>query len=247
VSPVEVQGRVVGQFLELSIAAQPLAASFEFYRALGFTSLPVSDSLPDPYLVLYDGNVTIGLHDREQDGARLTFVRPGLQDYVRALRRLGVEFAYAHLADSEFNRVGFADPTGQSIALLEARTFPPGDWNRQNVSACGEFLEYSLPTESLATSREFWLSLGFSTTTSGTAPHAWERLAGHGLTIGLHETHFRPGLAFRSPHLDARLAYLGAKGIAARSGNPLADKAQAAAMLTAPEGTVIYLFESGAQ
>ena len=27
--------------------------------------------------------------------------------------------AYAHLADNEFNRVGFADPTGQSIALLE--------------------------------------------------------------------------------------------------------------------------------
>jgi catechol 2,3-dioxygenase-like lactoylglutathione lyase family enzyme len=247
VSPVEVLVGVVGQFLELSIAARPLASSYEFYRALGFTSLPVSDSLPDPYLVLFDGNVAIGLHDREQDGACLTFVRPGLQDYVRALRRLGVDMTFTHLTDNEFNRVGFADPTGQSIALLEARTFPPGDWNRQNVSACGEFLEYSLPTESLSASREFWQSLGFTTKASGTAPHAWERLSGHGLTIGLHETHFRPGLAFRSPHLEARLAYLGAKGISARHGNPIADKAQASAMLAAPEGTVIYLFESGAQ
>lgn len=241
------RGSVVGQFLELSIAAQPLAASFEFYRALGFTSLPVSDSLPDPYVVLFDGSVAIGLHDREQEGARLTFVRPGLQDYVRALRRVGVDIAFAHLADNEFNRVGFSDPTGHSIALLEARTFPPGDWNRLNVSACGEFLEYSLPTESLAESREFWNALGFATTQSGTAPHPWERLTGHGLTIGLHETHFRPGLAFRSPHLDARLAYLGAKGISARPGSPIADRGQASAMLTAPEGTVIYLFESGAQ
>jgi hypothetical protein len=238
---------MVGQFLELSIAAQPLAASFEFYSALGFTSLPVSDSLPDPYLVLFDGAVTIGLHEREQDGASLTFVRPGLKDYARALRRLGIELAYAHLADDEFNRVGFADPTGQAIALLEARTFPPGDWNRQNVAACGAFLEYSLPTESLPTSRVFWTLLGFEPAGSGTAPHPWERLAGHGVTIGLHEAHFRPGISFRSPHLDARLAYLGAKGISARSGNPIADPAQASAMLTAPEGTQIYLFESGAQ
>lgn len=238
---------MVGQFLELSIAAQPLAASFEFYRALGFTSLPVSDSLPDPYLVLFDGAVAIGLHEREQHGALLTFVRPRLRDYVRGLRRLGIDLTYARLADSEFNRVGFADPTGHSIALLEARTFPPGDWNRQNVAACGDFLEYSLPTESLRKSREFWRSLGFEPTSNGTAPHPWERLTGHGLTIGLHETHFRPGLSFRSPRLDARLAYLGAKGITARAGSPIADKAQASAMLTAPEGTVIYLFESGTQ
>ena len=58
--------RMVGQFLELSIAAQPLAESFEFYQSLGFASLPVGDSLPDPYLVLFDGRVAIGLHDREQ-------------------------------------------------------------------------------------------------------------------------------------------------------------------------------------
>lgn len=238
---------MVGQFLELSIEARPLAASFEFYLALGFTSLPVSDSLPHPYLVLFDGSVTIGLHEREQPGAALTFVRPGLRDYVRALRRVGIDLEYAHLADSEFNRVGFADPTGQSIALLEARTFPPGDWNPQNVPACGDFFEYSLPTDSLAASREFWQSLGFTSTASGTAPHAWERLTGHGLTLGLHEAHFRPGLSFRAPHLDARLAYLGAKGIAARPGSPIADRAQASATLTAPEGTVIYLFESGSQ
>jgi catechol 2,3-dioxygenase-like lactoylglutathione lyase family enzyme len=238
---------MVGQFLELSIAAQPLAASFEFYQALGFTSLPVGDSLPDPYLVLFDGNVTIGLHDREHPVSSLTFVRPGLKDYVRALRRLGIELEYAHLADSEFNRVGFADPTGQPIALLEARTFPPGDWNQHNVAACGRFLEYSLPTDSLAQSREFWGALGFTPTTAGTAPHPWERLSGHGLTIGLHETHFRPGLSFRSPNLQARLAYLHAKGVAARAGSAIADREQASATLTAPEGTVIYLFEGGEQ
>jgi len=238
---------MVGQFLEISVAARPLGPSFEFYRALGFTSIPVGDTLPDPYIALFDGTVTIGLHDREQPGSLLTFVRPNLRDYVRALRRVDVTLDYAHLTDTEFNRVGFTDPMGQSVALLEARTFPPGDWNRQNVSACGALLEYSLPTAALEQSQAFWTALGFAPIANGEAPHPWVRLAGHGLALGLHEAHFRPGLSFRAPHLEARLEYLRAKNITARADNPLADRAQHAATLTAPEGTVLYLFESGAQ
>ena len=42
---------MLGQFLEYSVAARPLAASFEFFESLGFSSIPVSDTLPDPYLV----------------------------------------------------------------------------------------------------------------------------------------------------------------------------------------------------
>jgi len=238
---------MIGQFLELSVSAQPLAASFEFYSALGFTSIAVGDTLPNPYMVFFDGNVAIGLHDREQPGPALTFVRPRLKDYVRALRRVDIELDYAHLTDNEFNRVGFTDPTGQAIALLEARTFPPGDWNRQNVPACGEFLEYSVPTDQLGPSREYWEALGLVPIAGGEGPHPWVRLQGHGLVIGLHETFFRPGLSFRSPHLDARVEYLRAKGVNVRPHNPIADREQHSATLTAPEGSVIYLFGAGAQ
>ena len=57
---------MLGRFLEYSASAQPLAASFEFYRALGFVDIPVGDTLPDPYLVMFDGAIAIGLHDREE-------------------------------------------------------------------------------------------------------------------------------------------------------------------------------------
>lgn len=238
---------MLGQFLEYSAAARPLSDSFEFFRALGFTSLPVGDVLPHAYLVLYDGAVPIGLHDREQDGPRLTFVRPGLRDYVRPLRRLGIEFSHEQLRDNEFNSVAFADPGGQEIALIEARTFPPGEWNSQNVAACGEFFELSLPAADLAESSRFWQALGLVPLAAGELPHRWQRLAGRGLTLGLHETHCRPGLSFRCGNLAARSEYLRAKGLAPRAGNPLADRHQAAAMLAAPDGTELYLFESGAQ
>ena len=61
---------MLGRFLEYSVGAQPLAASFEFYRALGFVDVPVGDTLPDPYLVMFDGAIAIGLHDRARAGDR---------------------------------------------------------------------------------------------------------------------------------------------------------------------------------
>jgi hypothetical protein len=238
---------MLGRFLEYAVAARPLAASFEFYRALGFKSLPVGDTLPEPYLVCFDGSVAVGLHDREQTGPQITFVRPGIRDYVRALRRLGVELTHSHLRDSEFNWIAFNDPGGQEIVLIEARTFPPGEWDPHNVAAGGEFFELSLPANELDASSRFWHALGFSAVASSDAPHAWQRLAGHGLTLGLHETRCRAGLSFRCDDLYARVEYLRAKGLNVRDGTPLADREQSSATLTAPEGTQLYLFEKGAQ
>ena len=238
---------MLGQFLEYSVAARPLAASFEFFESLGFSNIPVSDTLPDPYVVCFDGAIAVGLHARPQTGPRLTFVRPGLRDYVRPLRRLGVTLTHEHLRDSEFNSVGFSDPGGIEIVLLEARTFPPGDWDAQNVAICGEFFEVTLPAADLDESTRFWLAFGLATVASGEAPHRWQRLAGHGVTVGLHETHCVPGLSFRCGDLHARLEYLRAKRSTARDGTPFADRGQPSATLTGPEGTHLYLFEKGAQ
>ena len=238
---------MLGQFLEFSVAARPLAPSFDFFRSLGFASIPVADTLPDPYVVLFDGAIAVGLHDREQAGPRLTFVRPGLRDYVRPLRRLGLELEHEHLRDNEFNSVAFQDPAGQEIELIEARTFPPGDWDPHNVAACGEFLELSLPAVELDESSRFWQTLGLAVVAQGDAPHRWQRLKGRGLTLGLHETHCRPGLSFRCTDLPARSDYLRAKGLALRTGNPIADRAQPTATVTGPDGTLLYLFESGPQ
>ncbi len=237
---------MLGQFLEFSVAAQPLAASFTFYRSLGFETIPVGDLLGDPYIGLHDGAVTIGVHERDHPSPALTFVRPQLRAYSRGLRRLGIELEYAHLKDDEFNRLAFTDPSGQPIVLLEARTFGPADWNPQNVTACGEFFEYSLGTDSLTESRTFWEALGLQAVAGGDAPHAWVRLRGRGLALGLHEMRFPPGLSFKTRQLDTRIEYLRAAGLTARNGAPIGDPAQRCATLTAPEGTPLYLFESGA-
>ena len=125
---------MLGRFLEFSVGSQPLAASFEFFESLGFQSIPVNDSLRHPYLACFDGAIVVGLHDRRQSGPQLTFVRPGLSAYVRPLRRLGVALTHEQLADNEFNSVGFCDPGGHEAVLLEARTFPPGEWDARKVA-----------------------------------------------------------------------------------------------------------------
>jgi hypothetical protein len=238
---------MLGQFLEIAFASCPLSASFKFFEALGFTPIPVGDVLRDPYVALFDGRLTVGLHERDGPSPLLTFVRPELDGYARAIRRLGIELEEAHLADDEFNWIGFRDPNGQPIALLEARTFSPADWNPQNVSACGEFLEYSLATDSIARSKQFWQALGLAETAAGVTPHPWVRLAGHGLVLGLHETGFRAGPTFLSPQLDARAEYLRAKGLQIRPNGPFESSASRCATLQTPEGTPIYLLDGSAQ
>jgi hypothetical protein len=238
---------MLGHFLEYSVAARPLKSSFEFFESLGFASVPVNDTLQNPYLVCFDGHIAVGLHDRPQLSPQLTFVRPGLRHYVRPLRRLGVELTHEHLGDNEFNSIGFADPGGQEIVLIEARTFPPARWRAHNVAICGQFFELTLPAADLGESSRFWQALGLTADASGEVPHRWQRMTGHGVTLGLHETHCPPALSFRCRDLHARLEYLRAKGLALRAGTPIADRAQPSATLTGGEGTHLYLFEQGAQ
>jgi len=234
---------MLGHFLEIAVATRPLAAAFEFYRALGLTAIPVGDLLADPYAAFFDGAIAVGLHERDGASPVLTFVRPRLRDYVRPIQRLGVEIEHEHLADDEFNWLGFNDPNGQALALLEARTFPPGERNPKNVSACGDFMEFSLSASSLDESKAFWDALGLKEIAAGDAPHPWVRLAGHGLVLGLHECSFRAGPTFRSAHVDARLEYLRAKSVTVRAGSPFADKDRSITVI-APDGMPIYVLET---
>jgi len=238
---------MLGRFLELSVAAQPLDELFAFYRAAGFVELPTGDILSHPYAVVHDNSICIGLHDRVAEEPRLTFIRPDLKNYLHALRRHHIDIDSAKLADDEFNEVVFRDPCGQLIVLIEAQTFSPGAWQDSKGSTCGRFLEYSLMTTSRSDAAEFWQPLGFSPAGTGETPHPWLRMTGHGLTIGFHETaHFVPGLSFVSVDLDTRLEFLRARGMDYRRGKTAARGLPASAVLLPPDGTPLYLFDEGA-
>lgn len=237
---------MLGQLLEFSVTTAEIPEALQFFRQLGFVELPAGDIIESPYGVIWDGSIALGLHDRELDSPALSFVRPDLEQHLRGLKRLGIELEHAELADDQFNQAYFRDPDGQLVVLLEARTFSSSTWDSSNVPACGSFLEYSLAVRSLEASLAFWQGLGLISVAAGEEPHRWERLRGAGLTLGLHETAvFTALLSFEVTELEARAAYLDAKGLSLRRPGPFALPGKLSVMLQVPVGPPICLVETG--
>ena len=234
---------MLGNFLEFSIDARPVALESQFYRSLGFQELLTGDILQTPYAAMWDGEAAVGLHEADFASPAITFVRPDLKMYLRALRRLHIEVDSVQLADDEFNKATFLDPSGLAIVLLEARTYSSATRDRSSVSSCGDFLEFSVPTHAVSESVSFWTALGLVVIAEGDYPHDWVRLAGHGLVIGFHQTRLSPGLSFYSPDFDARKEYLSALGLEMRLNGPIALKHRRSASFLSPSGTPFYLLE----
>jgi hypothetical protein len=57
----------IGRFLEFAVQTPDILESLHFYKSLGFTELESADIYPHKYAVVSDGELNIGLHDREFD------------------------------------------------------------------------------------------------------------------------------------------------------------------------------------
>lgn len=236
---------MLGRFHEVSIATDDIRASVEFYERLGFTHAETGDTWSHPYGVLTDGRIHIGLHQRRAISPALTFVHPGVAEHASRIEALGIELAVRRTADDVFHEIGFFDPGGQMITLLEARTYSPGARDSQEETLCGYFVELSIPAADFARSQEFWERLGFVATEEPEGP--WPRLAltSDTLDIAFH----RPGTAdrllfvFRRPDMRERVARLRELGVTLSSTLPRGLDPAANALLEAPEGTALLLLE----
>jgi hypothetical protein len=234
-------------FLEIGIETDDIAGAFDELQSLGFSFINAGDIREHGYAVASDGNTCIALHESSLTGPWLSFVRPDLESYVRALRRQNIELEIARLGEQEFHEVGFRDPNEQLVTLVEARTFSPATGEDIAASVCGDFLEYSLATGSIEDSARFWHGLGFETIAEGTEPHPWRRIRGAGLAIGLHESaRLRPGVTFTADQIDARVDFLRAKGHGVKTGASIAPSERPSATLRLSIDLPIYLLEDQA-
>jgi catechol 2,3-dioxygenase-like lactoylglutathione lyase family enzyme len=236
---------VFGRFLEVSLNTDDIAASVQFYERLGFTQLTTGDTWPHPYGVLSDGRLCIGLHQRRGKSPLLSFVRPELAQHVHELRAAGFEPHYVRLGDSDFHELQLHDPSGQEIALLEARTFSPAR-RAQPGSLCGWFSSYSMPAIDIDATQAFWEHAGFVALDSPDEPLLQLALTSDTLTLTLHRPRLleSPLLVFTDPDMSARLAPLEAAGIQASSDLPRGLDRRSNALLEAPEGTQLLLLQA---
>ena len=193
---------MLGDFLEVSLSTRDILASVEFYHKLGFSEAPTGDSWKHPYTVMTDGRLYIGLHRRDAPSPALSFVLPELTRRMGGFEALGIEFAVNNIELHHFNELGFLDPDGQMVTLLEARTYSPVHDAHLPPTLCGYFMEYRLPVRDRAASMRFWESLGLIVEPgedSGYAQASWA-----GINLGLSQAARRrgPELVFAHSALD---------------------------------------------
>jgi catechol 2,3-dioxygenase-like lactoylglutathione lyase family enzyme len=237
---------LLGRFLEFSLATPDIQASIDFYTKLGFSPAEVGDAWPHPYAVVTDGRICLGLHQATVPAPSMTFVKPGLLKHLESLEALGVTFEYRHLGNDVFNEVGWFDPSGQLVRLIEARTFSPSKRLATDTSQCGYFLEIGLPAPSPDDAKAYWEQLGFVgiDETDDRLPHV--SCTSDYIDLGLYDpAHLRrPTLRFEVDDVGGTLRRLAEIGISPTGEIPPPLRQVPAAVLVAPEGTPILLTSS---
>jgi catechol 2,3-dioxygenase-like lactoylglutathione lyase family enzyme len=237
---------VLGRFLEFSVAAPDIRASLDFYLELGFSSAEVGDAWPYPYAVVTDGRICVGLHQAAIPAPSLTFVKPDLLRFLDVLEKKGIDFEFRHLGNDVFNEVGWLDPTGQLVRLVEARTFSPSKRLANETSRCGYFLEVAFPAADRELAKIYWEDFGFvgMEESGDQLPHI--ACTSDFIDLGLYRAADlrRPTLRFEVDDVGGTLAQLADKGIEPNGQIPPGIRPAPAAMLMAPEGTPILLTNS---
>jgi len=233
---------MLGRFLEISVRSSDIPESLAFYESLGFVQASVGDTWSHPYAVITDGRLHLGLHAREFESPSLTWVRPDLVSHVAGLRALGVELTVERLGEDALHEVGFLDPSGQMITLLEARTFSLPAIAPTHASLLGYFEEFGLPTADLGRATAFWDALGFVTFDPVHAPFTKVVAAGRDLNVGLYDVDLRHSvLTFSDPAMPERIAALREQGHRFIERLPRGVNPRENALLEAPEGTWLLL------
>jgi len=231
----------IGHFLEFSVRAPDLLESLHFYKTLGFTELPITDVWPHKYAVVSDGEMSIGLHDRDFESPAITFVQPDLAKHARAMTDHGFDFSFLHLGEEQFNELGFHDRDGHMVTMLEARTFNLREEAEQN-SACGRFFELTLPVRETLHSAKFWAPIAPTLLEMREEPTTHMRFGVDGVAIGLSESIALsgPSLCFKCPDRHGLMGLLEQRGM---SFEKFPGYEGAFVAIKSPEGTMLYAFE----
>jgi catechol 2,3-dioxygenase-like lactoylglutathione lyase family enzyme len=238
---------MLGRFHEISIATADIRASVEFYERLGFVHAQTADTWAHPYGVLTDGRLFLGLHQADFASPALTFVRPEIARHIPELEGRGIELAFARTGEHAFNEIGFLDPAGQMIRILEARTYsPPSDGEVRSL--CGYFAQFSIPTVKVDAARAFWEALGFVATAESDEPYPHLPLTSDHLNIAVHapRSFDRPLLVFTDEAMAARIERLRALAVPISAELPRGLDRKRNALIDAPEGTALLLATSAA-
>lgn len=204
----------IGRFLEFSVRTPNVLESLNFYKSLGFVELEINDVLSHKYAVVSDGDINIGLHDREFDSPAVTFVQPDLAKHAVSMADHGFDFTVMRLSEEAFNELGFSDRDGHMITMLEARTFHASEEVEQD-SLLGSFFELALPVREALQAARFWAPIAPALLDMREEPTMHMRFDAGGAPLGLSESIAlnTPSLCFKCASRKGLKAHLKKLGI----------------------------------
>jgi predicted enzyme related to lactoylglutathione lyase len=231
-----------GRFHELSVTTADIGASIDFYESLGFWQAPTGDAWRHRYGVVTDGRVVVGLHETPDFGA-ITFVHPDLAAVAQSLDDAGVDLTLRQTDAEVFNQIEFADPAGQRIRMVAARTFSPANRSPNQHSACGHFGHFGMPARDPAAVATFWEPLGFVAMPEAEDPYAHLSLTSDGIDLAVHLPRWlpAPALVFCEADMAGKIARLRTAGVNFAESLPRGFAPDDNALLEAPEGTLLLL------
>lgn len=233
--------RLLSQWLEFSVRTEDIIESMSFYKGLGFVELETGETWTHRYAVVSDGDINIGLHEREFDAPALTFVQMDLAKHARRLSDSALDLTLIRLDEDVFNEIGFRDRDGHQVTVVEARTFSL-DPEEPEDSLCGRFFELTLPVRDVMRAAHFWAPLAPTMSSLREEPTPHMRFEAGNLPLALSESIALngPALCFKCPDRDLVNAAIERHGIK-REKFPGFEGAFC--VLESPEGTKLYLFD----
>ena len=231
----------LGRFLEVSVQTGDILESLSFYKSLGFREATINDIWPHKYAVVTDGVLCIGLHEREFKSPAITFVQQDLARHVRKMTDSGISFNVMQLDEDSFNEVGLLDNDGNQLSIVEARTFNL-DKEDDNDSACGTLFEISLPVKDAVRAALFWGPMAQVVEEHREEPTVHMRFDAGGIPLGISESMGLdvPALCFKAPNRDRLSSCIECFGLNQKK---FPGFEGARCVLTAPEGTRLYVFD----
>lgn len=231
----------IGHFLEFSARTDDILESLLFYKTLGFAELDIGDVWAHKYAVVSDGELNIGLHERDFDAPALTFVQPDLAKHAISMADHGFDFSFMQLGEDAFNELRFADRDGHMVTMLEARTFHASE-EAEKDSICGSWFELTLPVRDALRAAQFWAPIAPTVLEVREEPTMHMRFDADGAALGLSESIAlkAPSLCFKCPDRHGLMGHLEHHGM---DFEKFPGFEGAFVAITAPEGTILYAFE----
>ncbi len=231
----------LGHFLEFSVQTSDILESLNFYKTLGFVELEIGDVWPHKYAVISDGELNIGLHEREFDSPTITFVKQNLAKRARKMSDHGFNFRFMQLGEESFNEIGFVDRDGHMISMVEARTFHASE-EAERDSLCGSWLELTLPVRDTLRAAQFWAPIAPTLLDMREEPTTHMRFEANGAPLGLSESIAleAPSLSFKCADRPQLMQILKQNGM---DYEKFPGFEGAFVAIRAPEGTMLYVFE----